>query len=175
MNDFSETTIDKLEVNLTSSINTNKQGNKKKRIMPQLEELLVKLLRNQQLNAKLFGDSYNKEFREYINVDPMGNLIKPNFVTQHFRLVCDKNELKHIRFHDLRHICATLLYDSTTMNIYAHLNYKNKVISANAIAGIIPNYKEKEPRAAINYPEFFFMLYCWWPDLNRHGIAPEGF
>lgn len=114
-----------------------------------------------------FGDSYNKEFREYINVDPMGNLIKPNFVTQHFRLICDKNELKHIRFHDLRHSCATLLYDSgidmkaiqewlghsnisTTMNIYAHLNYKNKVISANAIAGIIPNYKEKEPRAAAN-------------------------
>lgn len=167
LNDFSETTIDKLEVNLTSSINTNKQGNKKKRIMPQLEELLVKLLRNQQLNAKLFGDSYNKELREYINVDPMGNLIKPNFVTQHFRLVCDKNELKHIRFHDLRHSCATLLYDSgidmkaiqewlghsnisTTMNIYAHLNYKNKVISANAIARIIPNYKEKEPRTAAN-------------------------
>ena len=71
--------------------------------MPQLEELLVKLLRNQQHNAKLFGDSYNKEFKEYINVDPMGNLIKPNFVTQHFQLICDKNELKHIRFHDLRH------------------------------------------------------------------------
>ena len=77
------------------------------------------------------------------------------------------DELKHIRFHYLRHSCATLLYDSgidmkaiqewlghsnisTTMNIYAHLNYKNKVISANAIAGIIPNYKEKEPRAAAN-------------------------
>lgn len=136
-------------------------------LVPQLEELLVKLLRNQQHNAKLFGDSYNKEFKEYINVDPMGNLIKPNFVTQHFRLICDKNELKHIRFHDLRHSCATLLYDSgidmkaiqewlghsnisTTMNIYAHLNYKNKVISANAIAGIIPNYKEKEPRTAAN-------------------------
>ena len=72
-------------------------------LVPQLEELLVKLLRNQQHNAKLFGDSYNKEFKEYINVDPMGNLIKPNFVTQHFRLICDKNELKHIRFHDLRH------------------------------------------------------------------------
>ena len=77
------------------------------------------------------------------------------------------DELKHIRFHDLRHSCATLLYDSgidmkaiqewlghsnisTTMNIYAHLNYKNMVISANVIAGIIPNYKEKEPRAAAN-------------------------
>lgn len=144
-----------------------KSSNRSLPLVPQLEELLVKLLRNQQYNAKLFGDSYNKEFREYINVDPMGNLIKPNFVTQHFRLICDKNELKHIRFHDLRHSCATLLYDSgidmkaiqewlghsnisTTMNIYAHLNYKNKVISANAIAGIIPNYKEKEPRAAAN-------------------------
>lgn len=144
-----------------------KSSNRSLPLVPQLEELLVKLLRNQQLNAKLFGDSYNKEFKEYINVDPMGNLIKPNFVTQHFQLICDKNELKHIRFHDLRHSCATLLYDSgidmkaiqewlghsnisATMNIYAHLNYKNKVISANAIAGIISNYKEKEPRTAAN-------------------------
>ena len=76
-------------------------------------------------------------------------------------------KINYIRFHDFRHSCAPLLYDSgidmkaiqkwlghsnisTTMNIYAHLNYKNKVISANAIAGIIPNYKEKEPRTAAN-------------------------
>ena len=69
--------------------------------------------------------------------------------------------------HGFRHTHCSLLFESgasikevqerlghkdikTTMNIYAHLNYKNKVISANAIAGIIPNYKEKEPRAAAN-------------------------
>lgn len=72
-------------------------------LVPQLEELLVKALHEQQNNAKLFGDSYNKDYTEYINVDPSGNLIKSNFVTQHFRLICDKNELKHIRFHNLRH------------------------------------------------------------------------
>ena len=113
------------------------------------------------------GDSYNKDYTEYINVDPSGNLIKSNFVTQHFRLICDKNELKHIRFHNLRHSCATLLYNagidlkaiqewlghsniSTTMNIYAHLNYKSKVVSAKAIVGILPNSKEKEPLSSAN-------------------------
>ena len=136
-------------------------------LVPQLEELLVKALHEQQNNAKLFGDSYNKDYTEYINVDPSGNLIKSNFVTQHFRLICDKNELKHIRFHNLRHSCATLLYDagidlkaiqewlghsniSTTMNIYAHLNYKSKVVSAKAIVGILPNSKEKEPLSSAN-------------------------
>jgi len=33
----------------------------------------------------------------------MGNLIKPNFITQHFEILLKKNNLKKIRFHDLRH------------------------------------------------------------------------
>ena len=97
----------------------------------------------------------------------MGYLIKPGYVTQHFRLVCDNHGLKHIRFHDLRHSCATLLYEngvdmkaiqewlghsniSTTLNIYTHLDYKNKVSSANAIIGILPGTKEKELAIATN-------------------------
>lgn len=101
------------------------------------------------------------------NKNTMGYLIKPGYVTQHFRLVCDNHELKHIRFHDLRHSCATLLYEngvdmkaiqewlghsniSTTLNIYTHLDYKNKVSSANAIIGILPGTKEKELAIATN-------------------------
>lgn len=130
-------------------------------LVPQFENMLVQMRKTQEHNMILFGDSYCKEFTEYIYVDPMGYLIKPGFVTQHFRLICDKNELKHIRFHDLRHSCATLLYEngvdmkaiqewlghsniSTTLNIYTHLDYKSKVSSANAIIGILPKVKEKE-------------------------------
>ncbi len=84
----------------------------------------------------------------------------------HFRIMRDKYDFKHIRFHDLRRSCATLLYEngvdmkaiqewlghntiSTTMNIYAHLNYKNKVTAANAIIGLLPDTK-KEPAPATN-------------------------
>lgn len=89
-------------------------------------------------------------------VDAMGGLIKPNFITQHFDLLLKKQGLKKIRFHDLRHSCASLLYANgvplkdiqewlghsdigTTSNIYTHLDYSNKVSSANAILGVYPN------------------------------------
>lgn len=39
---------------------------------------------------------------------------------------------------------------STTLNIYTHLDYKNKVSSANAIIGILPGTKEKELAIAAN-------------------------
>lgn len=39
-----------------------------------------------------------------------GKLVPPNTVTQHFRSFIDKHNFKSLRFHDLRHSCASLLY-----------------------------------------------------------------
>ena len=107
--------------------------------------------------------TYIKQFPEqtnlyldYIYVDAVGGLIKPNFITQHFDLLLKKHDMKKIRFHDLRHSCASLLYANgvalkdiqewlghsdigTTSNIYTHLDYSNKVSSANAIMSAYPN------------------------------------
>ena len=62
-----------------------------------------------------------------------------------------KNNLRHIRFHDLRHSCASLLLAkgipmkaiqewlghstySTTANLYTHLESNTKNVSANVLA-----------------------------------------
>lgn len=85
----------------------------------------------------------------------MGERIRPNFITQNFEITLKNNGLKKIRFHDLRHSCASLLYAngvslkeiqewlghsdiSTTSNIYTHLDFTSKVASAKAIIGIYP-------------------------------------
>ncbi|WP_397327107.1 tyrosine-type recombinase/integrase [Paenibacillus oceani] len=44
-----------------------------------------------------------------ITVDKLGDRIKPGYNTQHFPLVLQKHVMRRIRFHDLRHSCASLL------------------------------------------------------------------
>lgn len=100
-------------------------------------------------------DYYCNDFREYIYINEIGELIKPGYITQHFPLVLKKNGLRKIRFHDLRHSCASLLYAngvslkeiqewlghsdiSTTSNIYTHLDFSSKIASANAIISVFP-------------------------------------
>ena len=77
-------------------------------------------------------------------------LIKPGYVTQTFSKVLDDNNLRHIRLHDLRHSCGTLLIRNgvsvkdiqiwlghsnfqTTLR-YAHADIENKRISASVIS-----------------------------------------
>mgnify|MGYP001513794457 CR=1 FL=1 len=72
-------------------------------------------------------------------VDPLGNLIRPNYISERFPKMLKKNGLPRIRFHDLRHTCASLLVSldvnmkviqkylghsnmSTTADIYSHLD-----------------------------------------------------
>lgn len=136
-------------------------------LVPPIRAVLLELKKIQVQNQRLFADSYCKDYTEYIYVNSMGELIKPGFLTQHFRLLCDKNNMKYIRFHDLRHSCATLLYNSgvsmkaiqewlghssiaTTFNIYTHLNHKSKVSSANAIIGLLECGNKKELDIAAN-------------------------
>jgi hypothetical protein len=82
-------------------------------------------------------------------------IISGPYLTQHFPIILEKNNLKKIRFHDLRHSCASLLISngvpikqvsewlghsdiSTTANIYVHLTMDSKIESANAILGFYP-------------------------------------
>ena len=90
------------------------------------------------------------ELFSYLCVDEVGNIIRPNYVSEQFPKLLKSNGLRAIRFHDLRHSCASLLLAngvpmkqiqewlghsdfSTTANIYAHLDYTSKLSSAQAM------------------------------------------
>ena len=88
----------------------------------------------------------------------MGTLISPHYLTASFPKLLEKNNLRHIRFHDLRHSCASLMVMngvsmkqvqewlghstfSTTADIYAHLDYKSKQGSAGVIVNLLGESK----------------------------------
>lgn len=119
------------------------------------EDLLHQLKSQQAENRKLCGNAYCKKYADYIYVNELGERIIPNYITQHFPIVLQKNGMRKIRFHDLRHSCASLLFAngvslrdiqewlghsdiSTTSNIYTHLDFNSKVASTNAILGVYP-------------------------------------
>jgi len=125
-------------------------------LVPPFEELLHRLKAKQEQNRKLCGRAYCTKYTDYIYVNEIGELVKPGYLTQHFPYILEKNGLRKIRYHDLRHSCASLLYANgvslkeiqewlghsdiaTTSNIYTHLNFNSKIASANAILGVYPS------------------------------------
>lgn len=128
-------------------------------LVPFMRERLLALKEEQQENRRLCGRSYIKDYIGYVCVNEIGDLIKPHYVTESFPKLLKANGLRHIRYHDLRHSCASLLLAngvpmkqiqewlghsdfSTTANIYAHLDYSSKLTSADAMLnglGLAPN------------------------------------
>ena len=87
-------------------------------------------------------------------------------MTDRFQYILKKNKLRYIRFHDLRHSCASLLVASkvpmknvqewlghsnfnTTADVYSHLDYSSKYESANAIASALSSSEPREEKTNI--------------------------
>ena len=79
-------------------------------LIPACEQMLNKMKKEQEQNRKVCGRSYCTDYLDYIYVDPMGKRIRPDFLSQHFPDFLVAHQMKRIRFHDLRHSCASLLY-----------------------------------------------------------------
>lgn len=119
-------------------------------MIPYIEQELLKEKAKQEEMQRMLRRTYNREYIEYVCVDPVGNLIKPQYVTEHFKVILYKNGLDKIRFHDLRHSCASLMLANNeemkkiqawlghstitiTADTYAHLDMQSKVTSAEKI------------------------------------------
>ena len=74
-----------------------------------------------------FNADYSEKDADFIFLDEKGVLFKPDYVTHHFKKVLRKYGMREIRFHDLRHSCATYLKEDFNMkdiqNYLGHANY----------------------------------------------------
>mgnify|MGYP002538326847 CR=1 FL=1 len=122
--------------------------------MPPIRDRLLMLKGQQDTYRRLCGKSYNRDYLGYLCVDEIGNIIRPNYVSEQFPKLLEKNGLRHIRFHDTRHSCASLLLRNgvsmkdiqawlghsdynTTANIYAHLDTTSKSTSATRMTSVV--------------------------------------
>ena len=113
-------------------------------------EYFMQVKEAQELNKQVCGNCYNHEYDGFVFVDELGERMRANYLTSAFPKFLENHGLRRMRFHDLRHSCASLLLANgvplkhiqewlghsdftTTANIYAHLDYKSKLSSAQAM------------------------------------------
>ena len=146
----SETSIDGKFMMVSKDRAKNKSSMRSLPLVPVFADYLIERQKQEVEYKRLCGRSYNYDFDGYIYVDGMGNLTKPNFLSDNFGTILKNNNMRKIRFHDLRHSCASVLLAngvslkeiqewlghsnfSTTANIYAHLDKGTKDRSAAAM------------------------------------------
>lgn len=113
-------------------------------------EYFLQVKEAQELNKQVCGNCYNYEYDGFVFVDELGERMRVDYLTNAFPKFLEDHGLRRMRFHDLRHSCASLLLANgvplkhiqdwlghsdftTTANIYAHLDYKSKITSAQAM------------------------------------------
>lgn len=146
--------LDGKRITIAEDRTKNKSSMRTLPLVPFVKERLLNLKSEQEENRRLCGRSYMRDYEGYVCINEIGDIIKPNYVSCGFPKFLEENGMRRVRFHDLRHSCASLLLAngvpmkqiqewlghsdfSTTANIYAHLEYSSKVISADAmLAGL---------------------------------------
>lgn len=110
-------------------------------LMPDALEIFKAAKCQEQQNRLAFGREYQEN--TYVFKWPDGHTYSPDYVTHRFNDLLKKHNLPHIRFHDLRHSCASTLLAmgwnlkdiqewlghsdiQMTANIYSHLDIARK-------------------------------------------------
>lgn len=130
-----------------------------------IADLLKKYKEKYKQNEKIFGSTYITDYKDFICLMDNGELVKPDYVDRTFSRILKENGFRHIRLHDLRHSCATLLLRNgvplpeiqkwlghsniVTTQRYSHLDQNDKSIPANMIEtkfnmSFVPNDNKKE-------------------------------
>lgn len=121
-------------------------------LLPEARQIFLSALDAERENRRLFGKSYQQS--PYVFKWPDGRPFSPDYVTHHFAALLRKHGLPPIRFHELRHTCASLLLSQgmtlkdvqewlghsdikMTANVYGHLDIARKQSIADTMSSLL--------------------------------------
>lgn len=107
----------------------------------EVAKIMLQLKEKEIYNRSIFGNEYIEN--NYVFKWDNGKIYDPDYISKKFTKLLKQHDLRVIRFHDLRHSCASLLVAKgfqlkdiqewlghadiqTTANIYAHLDVERK-------------------------------------------------
>jgi integrase len=145
-------TVVKVKTTVAKDKTKSKSSYRSFPLVPDVRELLLQLKAAEDDNRRLFGKEYEES--PYIFKWDNGKSYATDYVSHRFNDLLLQKGLPHIRFHDLRHSCASLLIaqgfslkdvqewlghaDITlTANTYAHLDMSRKKNIANSLVGAL--------------------------------------
>lgn len=134
-------------------------------LLPEAEAIFLSRKAQQKENRRLFGQAYHVS--DYVFTWPDGHLYSPDYITGRFSNLLKKHGLPHIRFHELRHSCASLLLNEgctlkdvqewmghadiqMTANIYGHLDVARKQGIANKIGAALADTVQSDHPQAVD-------------------------
>ena len=137
---------------VTKAVEKDKTKNASSRrsfpLLPDIKKLLLEIKKQEKDNRKLFGREYRES--DYVFKWDDGRPYSPDFVSYKFDWLLKHYGFPHIRFHELRHSCASVLISmgfnlkdvqewlghsdiKMTANIYSHLDVTRKQNMANRL------------------------------------------
>lgn len=145
-------TVVKVRTTVAKDKTKNASSHRSFPLLPEMREMFLALREEQQENRRLLQKEYTDTGYVFCWTD--GRPFTSDYVSHRFGKILKKHNLPHIRFHDLRHSCASLLINqgmnlkdvqewmghsdiATTADIYGHLETQRKQKMAQQISGCI--------------------------------------
>ena len=142
-------TVSKVTKTICKDKTKNSSSHRSFPLSPEARAIFAQAKADERVNRQRCGAEY--EENDFVFKWPNGKPFSPDYVSAHFSLILKNNHLPHIRFHELRHSCASLLLNNgftlkdvqeymghadiqMTANIYGHLDMQRKQLLTERMA-----------------------------------------
>lgn len=147
-----QSTVVKVNEVIEKNKTKNQSSHRTFPMSPEIRQLFLDMKKAEDFNRTQQGRDYIDN--DYVFKWPDGHPISPDYITRAFSKLLNKYGFRHIRLHDLRHSCASILLSQgctlkdvqdwlghaeidMTANLYGHLDLARKKTIANVMSNMI--------------------------------------